>query len=336
MKQRRKRYLTLAIKTLVSLALIAWLLNAVEWAQVAALLVKADLHWIGVAFFLVIVSVLVSAFKWQFICAAAGLKLPFKVLWNSYWAGLFFNNFMPSSIGGDALRIYWTGKHSSDMPGAAASVIVERILATMGLSLLGIVAAILTRTEIPYLMLFFAGMMLISIFLLALILFPALLALLQRIFVSVPKAGGFLTGLQEHGARLRQHKKLLIKSLIWSVVFQFCVVLVNFSILQAFQVNQVSLPEACLVIPATSVAAMLPIGINGYGTREGAYITLFAYLGVAGSAAMTVSVVFALTVSLASLWGGLVWLRAGQRPGGEDAAETSNHGESGQLLCRGL
>lgn len=336
MKRQRRKQLTLAIKTLVSLVLIAWLLSSLEWAQVAALLVKADLNWIGLALFWVIISVLVSARKWWFVCMAAGLKLPFKILWNSYWAGLFFNNFMPSSIGGDALRIYWTGKHSSDMPGAAASVIVERILATMGLSLLGIIAAVWTTTEIPYLMVFFAGLMLISIFLLSLILFPALLALLQRIFKSVPKARGFLTGLREHGARLRRRKLLLIKSLMWSVVFQFCVVLVNYSILQAFQVSQVSLPEACLVIPATSAAAMLPVGINGYGTREGAYVALFAYLGVAGAAAMTVSVVFALTVSLASLWGGLIWLREGQRPGGEDAAETSNHGESGQLLCRGL
>jgi uncharacterized membrane protein YbhN (UPF0104 family) len=75
----------------------------------------------------------ISVTKWQLLLYAKKINLSWIELWHAYWAGLFFNNFLPSSIGGDALRIIWVGKSRGDSSGAAASVIVERILATAGI-----------------------------------------------------------------------------------------------------------------------------------------------------------------------------------------------------------
>ncbi|KAF1084025.1 hypothetical protein SPSYN_02937 [Sporotomaculum syntrophicum] len=316
MSPQGKERIKILLKTIVSVILMAWLVKTIEWGQIANLLRNARLSWLLLAFLFVIISVLVSAYKWQLICRASGLKCELKELWKIYWCGLFFNNFMPSSIGGDALRIYWAGRYTGDATGTGTSVVVERVLATVGLSFLGLLAAPLVQIQVPYLKAFFIAMILGSLFVLVLILSPLSL-LMSRLFAGFPKVTALLNGLNTHGSRLRSQKGLIFMSLLWSVIFQFCVVMVNISILHAFCVDRIALLEACLIIPATSVAAMIPIGINGYGTREGAYAALFAYFGVNRAEAIAVSVVFALIVTISSLWGGWLWFRNEQNLKGQ-------------------
>jgi hypothetical protein len=54
--------------------------------------------------------------------------------------------------------------------------------------------------------------------------------------------------------------------------------------------------------------AMVPIGLNGYGLREGAYIILLRPFGYTVTSALTVSVLFGIFVSIFSLWGGIHWM----------------------------
>lgn len=209
------------------MVLVAWLIKTIEWGQLVSLLQNAQLSWIALAILSVILSVLVSAYKWQLICRASGLKCPLKELWNIYWSGLFFNNFMPSSIGGDALRIYWAGKYTGDMPGAGTSVVVERVLATIGLSLLGLLAAPFVKITVPYLTAFFMAVILVSLLILVLILSPFFLRVMSHIFAVFPKVIKILNGLSIHGYRIRSQAGFIIQALVWSVIFQFCVVMVN-------------------------------------------------------------------------------------------------------------
>lgn len=327
----RKKYATF-LKVLISAGLLAWLVRSIEWQHVADLLAGAKIPWLAAALGWIVVSVAVSAYKWQLLNRAAGLATPYRVLWQSYWACLFFNNFLPSSIGGDAVRIYWTGKYVGDMAGAAATVVAERILATAGLSLLALLAWPFSRLDVPYLVMFFAVLALFSLALLLLILYPKLLESLQRFLHRFPGAARFLESFSAHGLRLRRRSDLLLAALGWSVVFQGCVVMVNYCLFRALDIPGVTLLEACVLIPATSVAAMIPLGINGYGTREGAYVALFSSLGVSRAGALTVSVLFAVLVSLTSLWGGWIWLRKGQEKEWED--ERIDGGESGRLVYK--
>lgn len=213
---------------------------------------------------------------------------------------------------------------------------MERILATTGLSILALLAMFFVPLKISLLVTGFALLAAASIFLLLMILFPAFLSIMQKALGRFAALVKFFNGFQEHGIRMRNHVFVLAHALLWSVVFQFCVVLVNYCIFRALAINQVSLLYACLFIPATSVAAMLPVGINGYGTREGAYVALFAYAGVSRAEAITASVLFALLVSMTSIWGGWVWLRKNHGTRGSDEGEGVNPGEGGKILCRGL
>ncbi len=327
-----KKILTVSLKVLASLLLLSWMFSHIEWTELRDTLKNTQLNWMFIALGWVILSVGVSVIKWGYIFKASMLNVPYSVLWKSYWAGLFFNNFLPSSIGGDGIRIYWTGKHTGDLPGATTSVVVERILATMGLCLTALLAAPFSRVRIPGLFGLFFVILIVSMFVLLSILFPQITDRLQRRLVSWPKAQTFVAGLSLHGVQLRNHPELLAKALGWSIIFQICVVLVNWSIFQGLSVKGLGFFEAAYLIPATSVAAMLPVGVNGYGLREGAYITLFSTMNIPDSIAMTASILFALIVSFASLWGGWIWIREGREINGKHRIEVNTRDADSQIF----
>ena len=110
---------------------------------------------------------------------------------------------------------------------------------------------------------------------------------------------------------------------IWSVVFQLCVVAVNYCIFTGLNLFQISWMDSMYIIPVVSVAAMMPLGINGYGLREGAYISLLSPYGISAANAFASSIIFAFTVSLCSLWGGWVWVcRRGEGEKGDVKVES--------------
>lgn len=311
-RHNNRKSLMLPLKLLVSFLLLSWMFSTLEWSELQTTIQHVRIDWMFAALGWVVVSVGVSVVKWSLILKASKLVLPYHVLWKSYWAGIFFNNFLPSSIGGDGLRVYWTGKHTGDLPGATTSIIVERILATMGLCLTALLVAPLKAKLIPELVGFFLLILGLSAFVLVLILSPKLTSRIEQRLMRWPKVQKFIAGLSSHGMRLRNQPKFLAKALLWSIIFQMCVVMVNWCIFQGLAASEVSILTAAYLIPATSVAAMLPVGVNGYGLREGAYMTLFATLNVPGSVAIASSILFALIVSFASLWGGWIWIKEGQ------------------------
>lgn len=316
-EQRNFKRFSFPLKILASLLMLSWMFSTIEWEQITQILLHVDWIWMAMALGWVVISVGVSAYKWQLILRASQLHVPLRVLWKTYWAGLFFNNFLPSSIGGDGLRIYWAGKVTGDMAGSTTSVVVERVLATIGLCLTAIIAILVTEVQIPYLLAFFGAIMFVGTLILSFFLFPHFTGWLQKRLGFLPKVQSFLAGIISHGRRLRNQLGLMFSALIGSVLFQMCVVMVNWCIFKALLVTDLNPLEAAVIIPATSVAAMLPIGINGYGLREGAYIALFAPLGISGSLALTASILFALLVSFSSLWGGWIWIKEGRRDVGE-------------------
>ncbi|HZW82750.1 MAG TPA: lysylphosphatidylglycerol synthase transmembrane domain-containing protein, partial [Candidatus Deferrimicrobium sp.] len=110
MKMFRRVNWKLLARVVVSIGLLGWFVFSFNWNDILGALTGIDPTWLLIAVGWIIISVVVSTVKWQTILQAQGLKLRFRELWQIYWAGLFFNNFLPSSIGGDALRILWAGK----------------------------------------------------------------------------------------------------------------------------------------------------------------------------------------------------------------------------------
>ncbi|MFX4263017.1 lysylphosphatidylglycerol synthase transmembrane domain-containing protein [Pelotomaculum propionicicum] len=302
------------IKVIVSGLLLSWLIYSFDWIALLDVFGTADPGWLIMAGFFIVISMVVSVCKWSLVLKAEGINLPWLQLWKAYWIGIFFNNFLPSSIGGDGIRILHVGRSISNMAGAASSVVIERLLATAGLALTGLLAGLLTNPNLHvdwiFIILIFASMGLLFFLMLGKV--PAWIAKRDG------KVSGFVRGFLSHGQALRGRGKMVITVGCLSVLFQLSVVAVNYAVFRSLHVDLLGWWDLVYIIPAVSAIAMVPIGINGYGIREGAYVFLFASCGVAGSAALGASLLFAVLVSFCSLYGGMLWLYSREKSAGRE------------------
>lgn len=301
----QKKHIKIFIRSLVSMGLLVWLALIIDWQELYQVLTRIRPAWMLMAAGWIVLAMVISTAKWQLVLRAQEIQLGWLELWKAYWAGQFFNNFLPSSIGGDALRIVWVAKLTGDVAGSTASVFVERVLATVGLSLTGLAAGLfIVQPDQPILLLFII-LIIFSFALLGLLIWGKVP---RRFEQSQGKAAAFLRGLESHGTRLQGKGRIILLVILLSVFFQVSVVGVNYAIFQALRITSIGWLDALYIIPVASAAAMLPVGINGYGVREGAYVALLANYHVAAGTAFAASILFAFAVSLCSLYGAWTWL----------------------------
>lgn len=300
-----KKTFNILLRSTVSIALLFWLAFTIDWPQLVSSLRMVRGIWIIAAIICIVLSIAISTWKWQEVLKAQGMELSWQELWNAYWEGQFFNNFLPSSIGGDAMRIVRVGNLSGDTAGATASVIIERILATIGLSVTGIMGGLMVRHPDYRIISIFAALIVLCTLLMMIISRGRLPAWIEK---NSGRISNFLKGMQVHGNRIQGKGCQMIKVSLLSVFFQVAVVGVNYCIFQALHIESVGILDALYIVPLASVAAMLPVGINGYGLREGAYVALLGMYSINRGVAFVASLLFAFLVSLCSLYGAWVWL----------------------------
>jgi len=299
-----KKSTVFLIKFVVSVVLLSWLVYSIDWTALREVFITAGPGWLILALVFIVLSMVVSVGKWSLVLRSMGINFPWYQLWKAYWIGIFFNNFLPSSIGGDGIRICLVGRSIANMAGAASSVVIERLLATVGLALTGILAGLIAGSgwQVGWI---FMLLMIVSIGLLFFLMLGRVPAWAGK---GDGKISGFIRGFLSHGQAMRGQGKKIITVGFLSVLFQLIVVAVNYAIFRSLHVNSLGWWDLVYIIPAISAIAMIPIGINGYGIREGAYVLLLASYGVAGSAALAASLLFAVLVSFCSLYGGFLWL----------------------------
>ncbi|MBI4216630.1 MAG: flippase-like domain-containing protein [Chloroflexi bacterium] len=302
------RWLLWALRIAVSGGLLYLLLSRVGFTSFWEEARQADLRWLVVGVLLVVLALVVSAYKWGLLLAAQGTPVSTPRLFVYYLVGLFFNNFLPSNIGGDVVRIHDVARHTGKGPEAAASVIGERLLASLGLGLMAVLGLALGYQVSGGFSGIVLGVLLISAALVA----PFASARLRRAISLRLKLPGWLSP----GRRLEQVANSLATSfsqprtvvwvVFWSLVFQLVLVCLNWAIFMSLGVN---IPPAYyfLFTPIIMAIQIMPISINGLGVREGAYVYFFGWAGVSAAQAIAGSLFFWALVGLVSLVGGVIF-----------------------------
>src|SRR4051794_27726468 len=125
---RRRRALLLAAKLVVSALLVAWILNRAGLAQVGRAVRSADPFFLFVSFCLFPLGWIVSVARWRLLLSALGGTAENGILMRSFLVGIFFNNLLPGTMGGDAVRVYQTARSGLSGPRALAVIVVDRFL----------------------------------------------------------------------------------------------------------------------------------------------------------------------------------------------------------------
>ncbi|OGQ56335.1 MAG: hypothetical protein A3J24_07760 [Deltaproteobacteria bacterium RIFCSPLOWO2_02_FULL_53_8] len=278
---------------------------------------------IAVAFIL-IANQSLSSFRWSIILRK-DMDVSYLRLLSIYFIGMFFNNFLPTMVGGDIVKGYFLYRSSGRGDVSFASIFMDRYSGFTALMAITAIALIPGYTLIAGTGLIAAFALLLGGFLCASLLIWVsglhtwAMRILGRIhFYGInKKIDTFYNVLMSYKGR----SDILVKIFICSLFIQSSV-MVGYWFLGRQLGIDIGIGYYFLFIPLTTVISMLPISLAGLGLREGAFIYLFTLAGVSKEQALTLSLIYFAIMAIVSLIGGIEYLRiGGQRPQ-TDGSET--------------
>src|SRR5436190_20603228 len=136
----RRRALIL-FKLAVSVALLALLFSKIDAGRLWTTARRASLPWLGAGLAVYLVNVLASVWRWRILLEAQAVDVPGATLLGSFLVALFFNNFLPSNIGGDVVRIRDTAREARSKTLATIVVLTDRVIGLIGLALVAALGA---------------------------------------------------------------------------------------------------------------------------------------------------------------------------------------------------
>jgi len=303
----KRRFSTIILKFLISLTLLTVIFFKLDWSKAAELFRFSDPAWWAVALLTTFGAVVISAYKWQLILKSQRVRITVSRLTSSYLIGLFLNNFLPTSMGGDVFRAYDVARISGETPKAIASVIAERVLAMATLAVSAIAGLLFGYGLTGR----FAWMVVFFCFGCGLLVWASLDIrwvgyLTRRIsFIDTDKIRWKVEEARSALQAPVRDRQTLVSVLLLSVVFQAVVVAVHLAVFKALGID-VDLLLLMIFVPIVSAAAMLPISINGIGVHQGTSILLYGAVGISVTQATAQSLGFLFIVMLASLPGSLL------------------------------
>jgi uncharacterized membrane protein YbhN (UPF0104 family) len=276
----------LALRMAVSAAMLAFLLTRIHLASLLPARHASTVPWLVVGLVVWFGAIALATLRWQRVLSALSMPSPFPPLLSHSLAGLFVANFLPSTVGGDVLRVVRLSAENGERPASFASVVLERLTGFVVLPVISLVALV-ARPSLLHLGL--ASRLAVALSL------ATLGALVVIVAVAgSPRLGGRLAGhpswLRFVGAvhlgldRIRRSPSAAAGVLAVAFAYQLTVVAAAWVAAQVLGIHIGWFPMLAF-IPIVAIAQVLPISVGGLGLREGALVLLLQPLGVAAAKA---------------------------------------------------
>jgi uncharacterized membrane protein YbhN (UPF0104 family) len=258
-----------------------------------------------------------SAWRWQRVLTVFDVDVPLRTLLSHYLAGQFVGNVLPSTIGGDVLRVSRSSKNTGSSDVAFAAVAIERLTGFVALPLLTLIGIIVKPSllDVPHAWISIAIAGATVLALIAILLVAGHPHLAGR-FESHENWMRFVGAVHIGVSRLRREPKRAMSVLGAALAYQASVVAAVWCAVHALGV---SVPDAAVLafIPAVAMAQVLPLSLGGLGIREGLLVLLLHPLGVPTGKAIGVGLLWYGMTLLVSLLGAPAFA-VGHRRGADD------------------
>lgn len=312
-----RKWLAIAAKAAMSVLLIWFLISRVDIAQVAARARTLDAGEALLCFAILAVQTGLITVRWWMVARATDTALRLAAAARILLIGMFFNQTLPSSVGGDAVRVWLVSREGAPLGKAFNVVLCDRVLAVV--VLIGVIGASLpaiysrvsdeaTRSALG--MLVAIGATGLAVFFL---LGEQLAELLRRWKMTRP-FGNLASDFRQLFTRPFPLAVLVALSAAIHLLSVVVVMLLGWAL-----ELPITFFDSLIVVPTVILLTTLPVSVAGWGVREGAMVAGFGLLGITTEGALTLSVLFGLAQVAVALPGGLVWL-AGRPRGGPPSA----------------
>lgn len=314
-----KNIVSMAVKIGVSALILYFLFRGIDMKAFWATFTSVKPWAVVLAAGIIISMQSVSSLRWSVILKK-DMDVPYRKLLSIYFIGMFFNNFLPTMVGGDLVKGYYLYKYSNKGDVSLASIFMDRYAGFTALMVITAISlipgyALIQGTELPaFFALLIGGFSVMSLVLWVGPLHSWVMSILAKIhFYGINrKIDTFYKVLMSYKA----HHGILWKIFVCSVYVQ-CAVMIGYYILGSALGMEVPVGYFFLYIPLITAVAMLPISLSGLGLREGAFVFLFTRVGATVEQATALSLMWFAISALVSIIGGIEYIRMGGKKGME-------------------
>ncbi|KYG98599.1 lysylphosphatidylglycerol synthase transmembrane domain-containing protein [Bradyrhizobium sp. DOA1] len=306
-----RRILLSAAKILISAALLYLALRKVDLSELFSRFTLTSLLWIGLAIAVTFLQIFIGVLRWREISAACGAPLELARAMRYNVIGAFFNQTLPSAIGGDAVRLWLVARAGAGWRAATYSIFVDRAIGLIAL-------AILIVASLPWSY--------------SLITDPhGRSALLLLDFAALAGGLGFLIfgalkwrWLKTWWATHHLHACAVIANrvifssargpiiAVLSILVHVLAVVIAWCVVQAIAAP-VSFSDVFLLVPPVMLITLMPISIAGWGVREATMSLAFGFAGLAAHEGVNVSLLFGAVLFIVGAIGGMVWILSAEK-----------------------
>jgi uncharacterized membrane protein YbhN (UPF0104 family) len=290
---------------LVTAGLILALAVRFDLGQAAELISHANLPLIAATILVFLIANFVVGWRWQLILSAEAPSPGLTTLLKIVFVGLFFNQVLPTGVGGDAVRAWRCGRAGIALGAAIRSILLDRacgylvlvVLYAVGLpSLLHILPDARERSAV--LVVLTVGLL----GLLALVSLDRLPRPILRLRLIAPFAE-----LSRAGRRLFTNPRQCSTVLGLSVI-TIALTVLGFKFVGDAIGSRLSLGSWMIIVPPVTLIQLVPVSLAGWGVREAALVVALGSFGVPAEAALAISILVGLCMIVVGLPGGLIWL----------------------------
>jgi uncharacterized membrane protein YbhN (UPF0104 family) len=298
-------------KILISLALLYLVLRKVNITELASRVNLASLGWIVVAIIMTFLQIFFGVLRWREISAECGAPLRLRQAMRFNLIGTFFNQTLPSSIGGDAVRLWLVARGGAGWRAATYSIFVDRAIGLIALAII-IVASLpwsYNLIDDPH----------------------GRSALLFVDFAALAGGVGFLVlgalpwpwlkrwwgthhlyACAAIGNRVIFSRKQGAVIAVLSILVHVLAVVIAWCVVQSITAP-VAFGQIFQLVPPVMLITMLPISIAGWGVREASMALAFGYAGLLPNEGVNISLLYGAVTFLVGAFGGLVWIFSAEK-----------------------
>ncbi len=308
-----KKTLLVTAKVVFSTSLIVWILQKADLLAIWDTIKQANYGLIIAAFVLFYIGYLIIAKRQQTLLAAQNIQVSIPFLLQSFAIGMFFTNLLPSTIGGDASRMYDVWRVAGSKSKAVSVILIDRFFGMFALVVFGLIASMLStrvREAVPGIVLYMALALLAMLTVLWMVFgsgarvidwFQSLhigpFGFVQRILARIIKGFELFKG---RGDVLR-------RATAWSFLLQFNVIVHFILLTHALNIN-IPVLGMFIIIPIALILMLIPVSINGIGLREAIFVFLFGIYGVAVESSVAFAWIALAMILIQGVIGGIVFL----------------------------
>ena len=309
-----------------------WLSKEQRWQKLTDIFRGMNLAVFAAVLCVFIIAVLLITLRWLLLLGSQGISISYWAAVRLYFLGLFYNNFMPGSAGGDLIRAWYVTTHTDKKFEAVLSVFVDRVLGLVSTLMIGVFFYVLFLREeigklgvglktdflksvIEYRTVFLVVVLVLAVILCGVLLLDKGRKLLQRTWRKVVEHGGKAFGKLRDSMVIYCHKPLAVFGAIGLTVFLQILTITAFWFLGASLGIDINVKYYYVFFTLAWVLGAVPVSIGGAVVVESLLVYMFIrFACVEEASAVAMALCQRIVWMLASLPGAVIHITGAHLP----------------------